>query len=303
MHDATLPLDSYRLARYAVPTPCFICGGGNTFDAELCQYCQAPMALAHQAQQQPQTPPRLAAVLGASGAGKTVYLGMLLDMLSRQPERTQMLARGAFSINLQQTTMSALSRCQFPAKTPNEPDRWNWVHCQIRRAQQRRPWDLIVPDMAGEALLEEVEHPRSYPVIRALLGKCAGALVLIDTGQLLDNMHDQDYQVMKLLGYLAELEAEPKRGWSTRPLGLVFTKSDQCDACAEDPAAFARQRTPGLWQVCRERFRAARFFAAGVAGGCAYVQSPGLGRVRVPLRIEPRGVVEPFDWLIQQFKG
>ena len=31
-----LELDSYRLAAYTVPCPCYICGGGNNFDAELC---------------------------------------------------------------------------------------------------------------------------------------------------------------------------------------------------------------------------------------------------------------------------
>ena len=36
------------------------------------------------------------AVLGTSGVGKTVYLGMLLDMLSRRPERMQILREGRF---------------------------------------------------------------------------------------------------------------------------------------------------------------------------------------------------------------
>ena len=76
---------------------------------------------------------------GSSGAGKTVYLGMLLDLLSRQPERIQAMARGAFSITLQQATMAALMRCEFPEKTATEPDRWNWVHCQVRTPEQRRP--------------------------------------------------------------------------------------------------------------------------------------------------------------------
>ncbi len=51
-----------------------------------------------------------------AGVGKTVYLGMLMDMLSRQKERMQMLARGAFSINLQQFTTTALARGEFPAQ-------------------------------------------------------------------------------------------------------------------------------------------------------------------------------------------
>src|SRR5207247_1966556 len=92
--------------------------------------------------------PRMIAVIGTSGVGKTVYLGMLLDILSRQPQRMQVLARGAFSITLQQTVISALARGEFPTKTPNEPDRWNWVHCQIRtdagRAWHERPLALVL---------------------------------------------------------------------------------------------------------------------------------------------------------------
>ena len=75
----------------------------------------------------------MVAVLGPSGSGKTVYLGMLMDMLSRQPQRLEIVARGASSIGLQQTTVSALARCEFPAKTGREPECWNWMHCEIHR--------------------------------------------------------------------------------------------------------------------------------------------------------------------------
>ena len=67
------------------------------------------------------TAPLMFAALGPSGVGKTVYLGMLLDMLSRQPKELQLSARGGFSVTLQQTTLAALSRCEFPSKTPSEP--------------------------------------------------------------------------------------------------------------------------------------------------------------------------------------
>src|SRR4051812_31084166 len=103
IRDTAVELDSYRLAQYAVQVPCYICGNGNTFDAELCRHCLAPMALAHQANCQ-KLRPRMIATIGPSGVGKTVYLGMLIDMLSRQPSGMQLLARGAFSITLQQLT-------------------------------------------------------------------------------------------------------------------------------------------------------------------------------------------------------
>lgn len=294
---AIMPLESSRLAQYVTPIACYVCAAENTYDAESCTHCGAPMALAHQANAVGLRP-WMAACLGASGAGKTVYLGMLMDMLSRRPDTLQLLARGAFSISLQQQTISALARCEFPHKTPNEPERWNWVHCQIHRQAQARPLELIVPDMAGEALLEEVDHPHTYRVVRAFLNKCAAAMVLVDATNFIDGTSDQDFFTMKLLSYLGELSDGNSRGWSRRPLAVVFTKADQVEECLEDAEGYARSHAAGLWQQCRERFGCLRFFAAGVAGACAWLESRSEGRIHVPLRIEPRGVVEPFLWLL-----
>ena len=292
----TVEMDSFRLSQYTVPAPCYICGGGNNFDSEICRHCYAPMALAHQASSQ-KIHPRMIAAIGSSGAGKTVYLGVLTDMLSRQTEPMQMLSRGAFSIQLQQTTMAALARCEFPNKTPNEPDRWHWVHCQVLRKKQK-PVELIMPDLAGEALMEEIDHPNTYPVIRAFLSKCAGVLVLVDAKRVESGQSDEDFHTMKLLSYLCELQPDKKTGWPTRPVSLLFTKADQCEHCFDDPRQFARRHTPGVFQQCRERLQNHEFFATGVAGACGF-RSEAYGRVLVPLRIEPRGIVEPFQWLLQ----
>ncbi len=297
-----VPLESARLAEYALPIPCYICQGQNNFDAEFCRYCAAPMALAHQASRQ-KLRPRMVGIVGASGAGKTVYLGMLMDMLSRQPQRLQLLARGAFSITLQQTTLAALARCQFPEKTPNEPDRWNWVHCQIRRPRQRQAMEMIMPDMAGEAVLQEVDHPHTFRVINSFLKKCLGALVLIDAVKLKEGGQNQEFFTMKLISYLAELKDETRHGWAKKPVAMVFTKADQCDECAADPAGFAQAHASGLWRQCLERFRQHKFFATGVAGACAYRQSFTEGRTYVPLRIEPHGIIEPFEWLLSKLTG
>lgn len=293
----SVQLDSVRLAAYTVPCPCYICGGGNCFDAELCRHCHAPMALVHQATSQ-KIHPQMVAAIGPSGAGKTVYLGMLTDMLSRQVDELQLLARGAFSIRLQQHAMAYLGRCEFPNKTPNEPDRWNWVHCQVLRKGQQ-PTELIMPDLAGESLLEEVDHPNTFPVIRAFLTKCAGIMVLVDAPRAESGDSDEDFHTMKLVSYLCELQADKKTGWQNRPVAVVFTKADQCEHCFEDPAAFARRHTPGLFQQCRERLRRHAYFGVGVAGACGYRNEPH-GRVQVPLRIEPRGIVDPFKWLLEE---
>jgi len=301
---AIVPLESYRLAAYAGPIPCYICGTDNTFDAEFCTHCLAPMALAHQAGNpkpgaRVQAGPRMIAAIGPSAAGKTVYLGMLMDMLSRQSEGVQVLARGAFSITLQQTTIAALAGGEFPAKTPNEPDRWNWVHCQVRRPWQKRPVEVIMPDMAGEAVLQEVEHPHTFRVVGAFLRRCMAAMVFIDAVRLAEGRVEHDYFPMKLLSYLTELDTDGKSGWGRRPVALILTKADQCEGCFENPAGYAQSHAERLWQQCRERLRCHRFFAAGVAGACALRPTRDGGRVQIPLRIEPRGIIEPFSWLLE----
>ena len=80
---------------------------------------------------------------------------------------------------------------------------------------------------------------------------------------------------------------------------MSFTKADECNNCFEDPQLFARQHAPGLYQQCRERLTKHRFFGVGVAGASAY-RNEYFGRVHVPLRIEPRGIVEPFRWLVEE---
>ena len=298
---AIVEMDSFRLTSYAVQVPCFVCGARNGSEVELCTQCSAPMALARQAGHQ-KTEPLVIAALGSSGAGKTVYLGMLLDMLSRQKEHLQVLARGAFSVSLQQNTAASMARCQFPRKTPSEPDRWNWVHCQVRGPRMGKGVDLIVPDLAGEALFTEIDHPHSYRAIEQLLGKCAGVIVLVNACRLQEGMLDQDYFSMKLLSYLSESSAAGREPWRRRPLALVFSKADQCEECFDNPTAFAQRHTPGVWKFCEQRFERFRFFASGVAGACAVRHVPGEGAVQVPLRTEPRGVVEPFEWLLSELR-
>ena len=295
-----LHLESYRLAQYVNHLPCYLCEGPNLYDAELCRHCFAPMALAHQANSQ-KIRPQMLAMLGSSGVGKTVYLGMLMDMLSRPGQALQVMARGSFSITLQQTTTAALGRCEFPDKTPNEPDRWNWIHGLATVQRHKKPTELIMPDMAGEAILQEVDHPNSYPAIRALTQKCGGMLLLVDAVKLRDGGHEQGHFALKVLTFLSELDADARTGWPVRPIAIVFSKADQCESCFDDPAEFARRHAPAMWRCAEERFKQVHYFASGVAGACAYRMTLG-GRHRIPLRIEPRGIIEPFGWVVERLK-
>jgi hypothetical protein len=126
-------------------------------------------------------------------------------------------------------------------------------------------------------------------------------LILIDAPRAEAGDSDEGFHTMKLVSYLCELASEHQVAWQNRPVAMVFTKADQCEHCFEDPTEFALRHTPGLVQQCRERLKRHQFFAVGVAGAIG-VRNESHGRVHIPLRIEPRGIIEPFEWLLDQLE-
>jgi hypothetical protein len=302
-HLAQIPLETYLLAQQAAPIACLVCDHENCCSAARCRNCSAPMALAHQTLSVKKQP-HLIAVIGASGAGKTVFLGLLMDMLTRHVGLLRSTARGPMSISLQQTTTTALATGWFPEKTVTTPEHWNWVHCQFNCRRRRRPLELVIPDISGEALAVETERPERYPSIRSLLTKCAGVVVLADAERLQSGDHSQDFVTLKLLSMIGELRDENarsrrQRGVERRPLALVLTKADKCEGLTDNPREFAESHAGALWSDCRGRFPKHEAFACSVTGATAFRDSYGR-RQQVPLRIEPHGIIEPFGWLMTE---
>jgi Double-GTPase 2 len=302
---AQMPLESYLLAQQAAPISCLICHQENCRSATRCRVCRAPMALAHQAESV-KHPPQIIAVIGASGAGKTVYLGMLMDILTRKVDLPRTTARGPLSISLQQATATALSTGWFPEKTARNPEHWHWVHCQFHCRRRRQPTEIVFADVAGDAFAEETEHDNRYPAIRALLANCAGVMIVADAERLKAGDHESDFVTLKLLALLGDLREEQSRNRrlrssERRPLALVLTKADKCDAYIEDPREFAEAHAGTLLGSCQTRFPRNRVFACSVAGATATREMYGSPQ-QVPLRIEPHGIVEPFGWLVSEMK-
>lgn len=298
--NGTVELQTMKMGAYIASIPCYVCRGPNHCDQERCRHCFAPMAIAHQANSQ-KIQPQLLGVWSAPTAGKTTYLGMLTDILSRQYQGLQWLARGAFSVSLQQETLQALAECEFPAPTPADPEAWHWIHCQLSRPQQRTLCEFVLPDVAGTMLQHELDHPQSCTAIRATAEQATAGLILIDANRAALGGNREDFFTLKLLTFLYEMvTASPDQTWKQRPLAILFTKADRCEACRHDPTSFARELLPGVWQMCAERFPRSRFFATSIsAGNAARIDRYGR-RINIPLRIEPRGVVEPFRWLLEQ---
>lgn len=294
-----VPLESYLLSQKSAPLDCLICERENCSAADRCTRCSAPLALARQATEGKRAP-QLIAVLGASGVGKTVYLGMLMDMLVRRVGGMRATVRGPHSIGLQQETTTALASGGYPDETPAEADRWNWVHALVELNTRRRPTELVLADVAGDAWAAEADKPGAYPALSALLARASAVMVVADAQRLHAGDHTDDFVVLKLLSQLGEFQRQrPKRlaRRARKPLALVFTKADTCQTCLDFPEEFAEAHASALLRDCQARFPQTKVFGASVVGGSAARDYSGHRR-QVPLRVEPQGVVEPMSWLL-----
>jgi hypothetical protein len=282
---------------------CATCDERNTPRAHYCPTCLTPLELSRSVISRGTTGHYIS-VLGASGAGKTVYLGFLLDMLSKGVGDLRGLSNGAFTVGVQQETMTALQRRQFPEKTSVEADRWQWVHCEItRKNRTRNVVDLVAPDFAGEAIAMQIEKASDFRTIDYVVRRSRALLLLIDSVQVRDASREQDFFAMKLASYIRALHANGgylRRGRLRIPVAIVMTKADMCCEAQTDPFAFAKANLPGFVHACERSFGVYGLFAAGVVGSTATLTGPFGDRAEVPLHIEPHGIVEPLEWVMKK---
>jgi hypothetical protein len=278
---------------------CPLCGG-HTYEGEPCSNCFLPYKVIESMHSRPD-PPRIVLVLGPTAVGKTVYLGMLMDLLSRGSCGLKGLTRSPFSLTLHRNLVLALERQRFPEKTPNETDRWHWLHCEIMPPKGKNPVDVVTPDVAGEAVMQEMETPGSNKTIRTLMGCCAGLVLLVDLVQVVADGQAQELFAMQVLSYLDALRPSKKRSRKAEvPVAIVFTKADLFEEWIPDPEAFAQGNLGGLLAQCRSRLEHFAFFCSGVAGSTARLVNEEGQEILIPLRVEPRGVIEPFAWMVGQ---
>ncbi len=206
------------------------------------------------------------------------------------------------TIGSHQRIIDALLRCQFPQSTPCDPSQWDWVFLHVHQENNVR-CDVVIPDIPGGVLADEIDRPTTFPTIRAYLQQCDAILLLLDAPRVSQGDRGEDFQMTKALAYLHELHHSPGRDSECKdavPVAIVLTKVDECESAQEDPTKFLRTRAPGVWQQCQEQFRRHMIFACQVAGSTAYELVDGQARRHFPLRIEPIGVLEPFDWIYGQ---
>lgn len=284
---------------------CVCCQQESFNNSGHCSQCHAPIDLSHTSLKRG-TPANFVTVLGASGAGKTVFIGMLLDILSKGTNGIQGLPNNSFSVAIQQQTISALESRRFPDKTPAEAEGWQWVHCEVKLPEKRKNClDIVTPDFAGEAIAAELEHPGTHKAIASVIAQSKAIIVLIDSLGVRDSGRDEDFFAMKMASYILNLHAAKKGSFSSKrkskvPLAIVLTKSDSCSEAMDDPVRFASDSMPGFARFLERNFAVYQFFASGVVGATAMMADHRGYVMEMPLHIEPRGITEPLAWIIRQ---
>jgi hypothetical protein len=281
-------------------TPCLICETSNSPQSILCAECSAPMALVHEAIAQ-EREPQVVSVLGDSNVGKTVYLGFLLDMLSQRANGFEAVPRGAYSVDLQQLVISHMAYRMFPPKTPMESHEWKWTYYQVCKHARTPKWvDLVMPDMAGEAIAAEVATPSTFQIIQKLLSKSAGLLLLVDAALAANGSAQPDFFALKMMSYIDAMFATKRKKRVDMPVAVVLTKADYCPEAFDSPRRFAEANLNRLWNMCESRFANVEFFASSVVGSLAYAHAENEDFVTpVPLHTALRGVLEPFEWMVE----
>ena len=268
-----------------------------------CSECQTPAEITRSLLCR-QTRPHFISVVGASNAGKTVYMGLLLDILCGDAKHLKGIPNGAFSIGLQEHVVTALEQRTFPEKTPTESDLWKWLHCVVTDTSNRKPKeiDFVAPDFAGEAIAAELEQPGLYPAVHHVISRSSALLLLCDSTAVRDQGSREDLFAMKLGSYISQVQGladlDTKKDLSPA-VAIVFTKSDECSEAVEDPQRFMSNNMPRFLDYCNRSFPRHSIFAASVVGASGMLSDSNGNVQRVPLHVEPRGVIEPLHWAIQ----
>jgi hypothetical protein len=124
--------------------------------------------------------------------------------------------------------------------------------------------------------------------------------MLLDAERAAAGHQHQDFFALKVASYIDDLQSSKKSRRIRKPVAFALCKSDRCPESFDDPGRFAETNLNRLWNMCHSRFERYEFFGCSVVGSLGYVDDNPGARVHYPLYVEPRGVLEPFVWIINQ---
>ena len=303
MSKSMLPMESYRLAEFAAQIPCYICGEGNTFDAELCHCCQAPMALRIRRTRKKSahawSPPSAPA---ASARPSTWACSWTCSRGRSTACRSSPAAR--FRSRLQQTRHLGACALRVPAKDAQRarPLELGALPGQHARAPQRRRADHARHGRRSDPRRgrSSAHLPRHPLVPRA---SARGILILIDAVEAHGRatrpglLHHEAAELLERAG------RRPQARLAAPPGGADLQQGRPVRTLLRRPGRVRAAARPASGSIATSASATTSSFAAGVAGCCLTRLVRGRGkRDLAACAIEPRGIVEPFEWLVKQMK-
>ena len=167
-----------------------------------------------------------------------------------------------------------------------------------------------VDKLALEALLATSREMMAFEDLPALLERVLdrlssilksdrAAILLVDAAMAAAGSPQPDFFALKLMSYLdGVLTAQGGERMDT-PVAVILSKADYCPECFDDPHAFTETNLNRLWNICHSRFKNFEFFPTSVVGALGYGSDEAENVIPYPLHIAPRGVIEPFEWILR----
>ena len=130
----------------------------------------------------------------------------------------------------------------------------------------------------------------------------ASDLLLIDAAAAALGSPQPDLFGLKLMTYLDQSFAHRRGQRIYNPVAVVLCKADYCPQCFDDPRVFAKTNLNRVWNICESRFANVEFFATTVIGSLGFGSDDDANVIPIPLHAAPRGILEPFEWILRRLE-
>lgn len=240
-------------------------------------------------------------LLGVGRTGKTVYLGVLFDLLRRWKSKEIVFRPyGDETITMMTDIMNTLARCSWPSPTPHDSVFPFRAQVRYSSAGRNRHYKIFIPDYAGDKTEHFVENEgepllHKSPFFRQVVE--SDAVILVADGAILSGGTTQKIRIhennlMAAVSRLADVKGG-RRGKIRAPIAIVVTKADLYEE-SESAEIWARLRR--LVELCEETCERFEVFEVSSVGGVDEVGDP-------LEQFQPRHVVDPIMWLLVQLSA
>ncbi len=231
-------------------------------------------------------------LIGASGAGKTCFLGglqLLSDLRQQSDLRT-------YTVD-QETTQFLNATAQYLQAEQWPPPTAANSHLSLEIHLHNKNFQLNVLDYPGEDFLAALGNLNAHEDIKPLIEQFKSADIILF---LIDVLMLQQYspQVSKTLNALKE--SIKQSGQQVEAVAIALTKSDALNE--EEQAlggqAFVERYLSGLKHVVQDANVNAEFFLVSATGGTTVADGASLPKADP----RPVGYEALFDWMFKQHK-